>query len=268
MKKLLFLVVALAVSGSAGAAYRCVDEKGVTHIGDTPPAGCAKVPMFEISASGSVLRKIDPTPTAEELKAREAEAVERKERERAAGEQRRKDMALVNTYSNVNEFDMARDRNIEPVEGRIKSAKERIVAVDKRTQEISDEMEFYKAGKSKAAKKSEAREVPVQLTADFERVTAEKSALVKSLAAYEKEIQDIRTKFDTDKKRWQELKSNPSLMSAGAPAAAPTTVVPLNWTRGSAKCGEKTLACRKGETFLCLRTDGTWYSVTCEAPKL
>jgi len=263
MRKVLFLVVAALAAGSSHAAYRCVDEKGVTHIGDTPPAACAKVPLFEISSSGTVLRKIDPTPSAEEAKSREAEAADRKEKEKQAAEQRRKDIALMATYSSPAELDMARDRNLEPVQARIRLTQERITAVDKRAQEIADEMEFYKAGKSKSAKKAE---VPPQLAVDNERVQAEKATLVKSIAGYEKEIADIRAKYDGDKKRWAELKTNPSLVRTDA--NAPSTAVPLNWSRGSAKCGDKTLSCRRGESFLCLKADGTWATVSCEAPRL
>ena len=272
MKKLLFLMAAL-LAADAGAAFRCVDEKGVTHIGDTPPSGCAKVPMFEISTSGMVLRKIDPTPTAEEVKVREAEAAERKEREKAHAEQRRKDMALLNTYSAEKEFDSTRDRNIEPVQGRIKSAHERIAAVDKRMKELEDESEFYKAGKSKSAKKDKvAREVPSQITTDLEHLRAEKATLAKNVGTYEREIGEIRARFDADKKRWGDLKNNPGLLkgdttTASAPSGS-STAVPLNWSRGSLKCGEKTITCRKGESFLCLKSDQTWHTVPCEAPKL
>lgn len=264
MRKLLFMLVGLAAV-DAGAAFRCVDEKGITHIGDTPPPACAKVPMFEISRSGSVLRKIDPTPTAEEVKVREAEAAERKERERAAAEQRRKDLALLSTYSTVVELDMARDRNIEPVMARIASAKERIVAVDKRSQEIADEMEFYKAGKSKATKKPDTpqREVPVQLSADRERVMAERVALAKGIEGYEKEIAQIRTRFDADRRRWVELKNNPGLLRANA-AQPPPGATPAA-ARSTVRCGDKNVSCKKGESFLCLKQDGTWHTVTCDA---
>ena len=46
-------------------------------------------------------------------------------------EQRRKDLALLATYSNEKDFDVSRDRNIDPVQNRIKGAKERSDAVDK-----------------------------------------------------------------------------------------------------------------------------------------
>ena len=145
--KSLVLATSLAFAGSAGAAFKCVDEKGLTHIGGTPPEQCANVVIYEISKSGSVIRKIEPSLTPEQVKAR-AEAEEKKKMdERAAGEQKRKDLALLATYSSEGEFDVVRDRTIMPIKGRIKSAQERMEAIDKRSQAIDEEMEFYKAGK-------------------------------------------------------------------------------------------------------------------------
>jgi hypothetical protein len=203
MKKLCLLLAAL-FAPAAGATYKCTDEKGVTHIGDTPPAGCATVVMYEVSASGAVLRKIDPTPTPEQLKLRLEEQERKKEADRAAAEQKRKDMALLSSFSGEREFDVARDRNIEPIQGRIRSAKDRIQAVIKRQAEIEEEMEFYKAGKSKTAK---TREPPHALVMELERSRAEKIALEKSLLAHDKEIEELKAKFDADKKRWLALKS-------------------------------------------------------------
>jgi hypothetical protein len=205
MKKIAIAIAALGLT-SAGAAYRCVDAKGITHIGDTPPPGCASVMMYEVTPTGKVLRAIEPTPTPEQAKARQVEIDRKREADKVAGEQKRKDMALLNTYSSEKEFDTARDRNIEPIRTRISLAHERIKAVEKRQKEVEDEMEFYKAGKSKG----KGREVPANLTADLERTRAEKNALVKTIVGYEKEIEQIKVKFDTDKQRWADLKNAPA----------------------------------------------------------
>lgn len=202
MKTLLIGLAALGIS-SAGAAYKCVDAKGVTHIGDTPPAGCAAVMMYEVTPTGKVLRSIEPTLTGEQLKTRQAEMERKKEADKAAAEQKRKDTALLATFASEKEFDVARDRNIEPIRTRIASAQERIKAVEKRQKEIEDEMEFYKAGKSKA----KGREPPASLTADLERTRAEKSALVAAIVGHEKEIEQVKVKYETDKKRWLDLKA-------------------------------------------------------------
>ena len=202
MRKL--LLIALLAAPGVEAAYKCTDKSGRTHIGDTPPAQCADVVMYETSASGMVLRKIDPTPTADEVKAKVAAEEKKKADDIAAGEQRRKDLALLATYTSEKDFDLAADRNLDPIHMRIKSAKERLAAVEKRQLAIEEEMEFYKAGKSKAGKSKGA---PQQLLSDLDRVKTEHGTLLVNLKAYDKEVAETRSKYDTDKQRWRDLKS-------------------------------------------------------------
>jgi len=201
----ILLILALLVAPAAQAAFKCRDEKGLTHIGDTPPAGCANVVMYEITKSGTIIRKIDPTPTGDQIRLKQEEAARQKEEEKAAAEQRRKDVALLATYSSEKDVDTSRDLNLKPIEGRIKSARERTVAVDKREQELEAEMEFYKAGKSSKTS-GKTREAPAQLKNDLEHIKQEKVTLAKSIVAYEKEMEQVRERYDADKKRWVELK--------------------------------------------------------------
>lgn len=204
MKTKILLILAMLAAPAAHAAFKCKDEKGVTHIGDTPPAACANVVMYEVSRSGTVLRKIDPTPTGDQIKARMEEKARAEEAAKAAAEQRRKDRALLATYSSEKDIDTSRDINLKPIEGRIKSAKDRIVVVDKRIKELETELEFYQAGKS--GKSGKVHQPPPQLQADYDRTKAERVSLDKSLVDYDKEMQEVRTRYETDKVRWAELK--------------------------------------------------------------
>ena len=202
--KSLCLLIGLAFAPVAFATYKCVDEKGVTRIGETPPEECANVPMQETTSTGQVKRTIAPSLTPAQVEAQKADAERQKEAKKRAAEQKRLDEALLNTYASDREIDMTRDRNTEPINGRIKVAKERIVAVDKRIKDIEEEMEFYKAGKS--AKGGKTREMPANLVQDLERVKHERVTLEKSLVGYDKEIAALRSKYDGDKKRWLALK--------------------------------------------------------------
>lgn len=217
MRKLLLMMIALAAP-AAGAAYKCTDEKGLTYFGDTPPAQCGNVPMLELSPSGMVLRRIEPTPTPEQVKSKATEAERNKAAQRAADDQKRKDEALLNTYSAEREFDVVRDRNIGPIQGRITSARDRIKAVETRQKELEEEMEFYRAGKRAKGAGSGPAEPPPMLTAELQRISGERQTLERSIATHEKEIEELHTKFDTDKKRWVALKSGS--ISPGTP---PTT---------------------------------------------
>jgi hypothetical protein len=208
--KRIVAIIAMLFAPAAGATYKCVDEHGHTQIGDTPPAGCANVVMYEISRSGHVLRRIDPTPTAEQVKAREEKERQRRETEKREAEEKRRDKALLATFASEKEFDVARERNIEPLNGRIHSAQDRMKEIDKRMAKLEQDMEFYKSGKSRTGKE---REMPHAFVAEQQRLIDEKKALVSSIAANEKEIQAQRERFDRDKKRWIDLRSGMSTVA-------------------------------------------------------
>ena len=205
--KMLCFAVALAFAPAAFATYKCVYEKGITRIGETPPDECANVPMQEIGRNGSVIRTIAPSLTPEQVKAQQDAAEKNKQAQKEAAEQQRKDLALMNTYASEKEIDITRDRNIEPVNNRIKVARERIEAIDKRSKELEEEMEFYKAGKT--GKGKGAKDTPEQLKENLDRAKKEKAALEKNITASEKEIEQIKAKYDLDKKRWLALKNLP-----------------------------------------------------------
>ena len=226
VKKLLIAIAAAAWAAGAGAAYKCVDAKGITHIGDTPPPGCAAVMMYEVTPTGKVIRAIEPTPTPEQAKVLQAEQAKKREADAKAAELKRRDQALLATYSSEKEFDVARDRNIEPIKTRITVAKDRMDQVDKRQKALEEEMEFYKSGKSKASK---GKEAPQPMTEELARLQKERTTLQTNVTGYEKEIEQVKVKFDEDKKRWMTLKGvAPAKTADTAPAADPKASVKKN----------------------------------------
>ena len=202
MKRIGWVIAAMWVP-AALASYKCVDELGVTRIGDTPPPECANVIMYEMKGT-AVVRKIEPSLTREQIREKAREAEKAKAALRVQGDQKRADMALLNTYSTEKEFDVARERNVEPIKSRIASATERIKGVDERQKKLEEDMEFYKAGKAK--KGGEAQQPPQALMDEMKRLQAEKAALVNATVGYEREIEVVRAKYEADKKRWIELK--------------------------------------------------------------
>jgi len=116
-------VSVLAASGAQAGTYKCVDEKGVTHYGDRLPAQCANAANSELSKRGVVLKQNDRALTAEEKEARLAAAERQKQEAQKEAEQRRRDQALLSSYSSEQEIDLARDREIARVENWISSTK-------------------------------------------------------------------------------------------------------------------------------------------------
>ena len=202
------LAIALQVP-LASAAYRCVDERGLTLVGDTPPAGCANVPMY--GRSGKVLRRIEPTPTPEQLTALREEQEKRKAEQKAAAEQKRQDLALLASFGSPKEFDVARERNVEPVLGRIAAAEQRMKELDARKTDLSAQMEFYSSGKSKRANAKLVDPADDQTgawyRAEVDRMAKERTALGESVRRLHKDVAELNAKFEADKQRWTLLKS-------------------------------------------------------------
>ena len=193
MKKLAIVVAAFLSAPAAWGAYKCVDEKGKSHFEDTPPPACANVVIYETSPSGAVVRRIEPSRTTEQGKQAEMD----KDASRRAADQKRRDRALLDSYTSESEFDIARDRNLDIIKSRLEAAKARYALVDKRYGEVQRGIEGYKKANQK---------VPGPLEADFETVQAERTALAASIARMEKEVEHTRTQFDADKSRWLELR--------------------------------------------------------------
>ena len=256
---MIMLGAALA-STSARAVYKCVDEKGVTHYGDVMPPQCAKKAITEMSKQGSVVKQYEAPLTPEQLKAQDEEREKRREGEKKMAEQKLKDHALIATYGSEREFDVARDKDTAGLDARKKSLMARNGDVDKQLQKNQNEMDFYKAGKSKSGKTNEA---PPQLVADFNRAKGERAALDKELAKVDADRVAVIARYDTEKARWKKLKggmpAGTLLDEKGEIAAKPeipsqivgqSTIIPGR-PRGMATCEGKTYECTLGLQYLC-----------------
>src|ERR1051325_1617382 len=104
------LVAISAMSGwsaawaASGQIIKWVDEKGVTHYGDRLPPQYAGRDNSTISHQGVLLKRNLPA------KPQDANADADKEK---TLDQKRRDHALLATYSTEQEIDLARDRNMQ-----------------------------------------------------------------------------------------------------------------------------------------------------------
>ena len=192
----LAFAVVLTDAAAAAKIYKWVDEKGVTHYGETIPPEYKDQAAAEMTKRGLTVRKWDAAATPEQRKASEDKAIlEREERQRAF-EQRRRDMALVNTYTSAREIDDARERTVQlpqqairGLEPRVKKAQEGLLAAQKQAAELS------KKGKT----------VPEGLEQDVADRQAEIDGIKADIERYQAQILAIKAKYDSDKKRYLEL---------------------------------------------------------------
>ncbi len=196
LKLLAAFIAGIAFSFPVAAKmYKWVDDKGVTHYGETIPPEYADKDRSELGKSGRVVGKKEVL-TPEERHAIEQEDAKKRADEVAALERKRRDKALVNTYSNEKEIDLARNRNLQQVEARINSINSQLKMADSNLTGLKKEADGYKAAgkKTPASLQEDMDESQVRLTKlqqDLEKAKAEKAAL------------DAR--YDADKARYKEL---------------------------------------------------------------
>ena len=195
-KLLVALVAGIAFSFPVAAKmYKWVDDKGTTHYGETIPPEYAHKDRSELDKSGRVIEKKEVL-TPEERRANEQADIKKRGDEQAELERKRRDKALVNTYSNEQEIDLARNRNLQQIEARINSINSRLKMANDNLLAFQKEAEARaKAGKKiypslqEDLKESQARSARLQQ--DLEKAKAEKATL------------DAR--YDADKARYKEL---------------------------------------------------------------
>ena len=189
-------LLAVAPAAAQQRMYKCVDAKGKVYYTQVPPPECLGRDTQELDKSGTPMRK-SQTPAAltpEQQRAREAELKKKIEAEERAKEERRKNTALLNTYSSEKDIDDARQRALKEAQAAIAETERRIADAQKRKKELESEKEFY-------VKKP----MPVKLKQDIANNEIDIKNQTELLDAKKKEISVINAKYDNDKRRYVEL---------------------------------------------------------------
>jgi len=195
----LALTLALADAAAAAKIYKWTDERGVTHYGEVIPPEYKDQAAQEMSPHGITLRKLDAvsaTITPEQRKAAEEKTAREREEKQRAFEQRRRDVALVNTYTSAQEIDAARERTLQlpsqairGLEPRLKKAQDRLTSVEQQA-----------AGLVKAGKR-----VPEAVESDIADQKIEVDTIRAEIERNKTQIEIIKSKYEQDKKRYLEV---------------------------------------------------------------
>ena len=217
---LLFASSALLVQGAAAQAriFCCQDDKGTKVCGDFLPPACQGRAYEERDGKGFVAKQVEAPLTPEQLAKREAENVKKAEEAKKAAEERRRNLALLATYSNEKDIISARDRALAEVEKNQKQSQVRLDEANKKKKKIDADREFYKGKLLPDDVKAQVR--------DNEKEIAAQAAAV---AAKVKEAAEIRARFEEERKRYLELtgkKSTEPAAAAPAPVATPVAAAP------------------------------------------
>ena len=196
-------VLALAPAAAQERMYKCVDARGKVYYTQVPPPECLGRDTQELNKSGTLIRKNPAALSPAQAQAREAERKKKIEDEERSKEDRRKNLALLNTYSSEKDIEDARTRALKEAQGAIEDTERIIVGAKKRRQELETEKEFY-------VKKP----MPFKLKQEITNNEIEIKNQTSLLDAKRKEISTINAKYDEDKRRYVELTSGKAASAA------------------------------------------------------
>ena len=114
----------------------------------------------------------------------------------AAQDRQLRDKTLLNTYSNVKEIDLARNRSLQQIDARLNTINSSIKSSKADLSALQNEADGY-------AKRNKA--VPDSLQEDLSNAQARLDKLNKDLLQPQAEKAAVESRYDADKARYMEL---------------------------------------------------------------
>lgn len=189
----------LAASSEAANLYCCTDKTGRRSCGDTLPEACYGRAYKVIGPSGAVVREVEAPLTPAQRAQKEAEIQRQKTEDEARREQRRKDQALLDTYTSVADIDAMAANAERGLAEAIKQSETKIGEIRKRRKKFEAEAEFYPK-----------KPLPAEVRKGLQETDAEIAAQQETIANRQKERDTVRAKYEADKRRYLELTSKPA----------------------------------------------------------
>lgn len=191
---ILILFIFIFAQSSSAALKRCVDDEGRSHYyNKIIPPECEHKETVEMNKQGVVINK---TMIKSEVKQPEQDKAAQVAAEQKLLEKTRRDAVLLNTYTSEEEIDLARERNVHPVELTIVGIEKRLEITSAHLNNLQNQaVEAEKAG-SPTLDGIQRDIVPAQ---------REVTNLQNELTENQRRIENIKIRFDTDKKRFVEL---------------------------------------------------------------
>jgi hypothetical protein len=184
-------------TGSTKQTYKWVDEKGVTHYGDSVPAEYSQREQHILSPEGLELQKRQA-----EMSPQEAMTYAATQRQEALRKQH--DMFLISTYPSVKEIESVRDVRLDQINGQISAAQAYISSLTTRVDGLKQRSLIYAPYNTTPG----ARRMPDDLAEEMVRALSELRTQNSALAQRRKELQGVVDSFDADIKRFKELRTS------------------------------------------------------------
>jgi hypothetical protein len=198
-----------SVRDAHATTYKWTDERGVVHYSDKIPVDAVNREHVELDRQGIRVRKTDRALTAEQIRARAAEAERQKQVAKVNEEVDRRDRALVATYSREEDIDLARSRSLTTIDGQLQSARMYAAQLTKRQTEL--------AGRKLSFGN---KPVPPAIERELESIDSELAKTNALIDVKKRESLAVAARYDADRQRYRELRAMLAQDAASGKAAA------------------------------------------------
>jgi hypothetical protein len=195
---ILLTSLSLACPSAWSAMYKWTDEHGKVHYGDSIPAQESDLGHKELDNLGRVRNKVERTRLSPaEKQQRVAEELQRKRAQREEAEQNRHDRALMSTYADVGEIDLARERALALEMQQLNGLQNL----------LNKALEKHASAHKQITRAEALDQVPSRNLVDMRREADLDISHYKILVAQrEKIIAEQKARFEADRKRYLELR--------------------------------------------------------------
>ncbi|WP_153132250.1 hypothetical protein [Dechloromonas hortensis] len=203
------LLLLLATTAQAGGEFYCCQDPGNGRrvCGDALPDVCRGRAYRLLDSAGNVIKEVGPPLSPEEKALAAAESRRKKKLEEADREQRRRDQALLDTYALPQDIDLAQRKAEADVNFAIAASQAKIDVARKKRKKFEAEAEFYKK-----------KTLPPELEKELRAIDHEIKLEQELLDIKKHDFETIKTKYDADRKRYNELtgRAKPAAPFSGA----------------------------------------------------
>jgi hypothetical protein len=181
------------------AFFRCKDRNGQTQYGDSMPPECVGQDTEVLNDNGMQVRLIEGEATRQKRLQREAEEGKvRKEKEQRA----LRDRTLIDTFLTVEDIERLRDSRLEQLTAQYHLTEQNIANLRERQSRLQAQVARFKP----YSDKPNAPPLPDNLASEMVNTVNGLRVYQQSLNSNRKEQADLTAQFDSDIKRFKELK--------------------------------------------------------------
>lgn len=173
------------------------NKDGVKECGDRIPPEYSQKEHQELNEQGLVIDKTERAKTEEELAAEKKQAEIEAEKQRQAEEQAREDKILLDTFTNVDDINIARD-------GKVAAIQTTISLAEKRNEKLQADLD--KLVEQAATQERAGKTVPDELVNDIDGIRRQIKNNDEFIADKRNEQQAVKEEYAKHVERFKELK--------------------------------------------------------------